>query len=311
MLPTHGRYEFSIIDERPLYDWPGGKRLAFYISTNIEYFAFGVGHGWDPSRHNAPQTHRNYAGGDYGNRVGLWRLLDLFDELKLPAAHNINTLLYEFQPGIFKRLRARGDELIAHGRTNSERPRDLWERDEARIIAEVTDAITRNEGVAPQGWMGASAEETRVTPDLLQEAGYKYLMDWPMDDQPIWMNTRAGRILSVPYPVELNDSGALIHRQHSAHEFADMIVDQFDEMIRQCAERPLVCAFSLHPNIVGQPFRLRPLRQALKHCLAHKHFSRRVWLTRPREIAEFCYPLPPGIVPGREVPKAPARKRKP
>ena len=88
-------------------------------------------------------------------------------------------------------------------------------------------------------------------------------MDWPHDDQPIWMRTRSGPILSVPYPVELNDSPQIIHRQHTGREFCDMLVDQFEEMVEQSEKHPLVCNVSIHPYIFGYPFRLRPLRKAL------------------------------------------------
>lgn len=86
-LPGHGRYPHSPIEKRPLYDWPSGKRLAFYIGLNIEHFAFMAGIGNDPfNRTSGPQTQRNYAWRDYGLRVGVWRVFDMLDELNLPAA---------------------------------------------------------------------------------------------------------------------------------------------------------------------------------------------------------------------------------
>ena len=101
-----------MIDRRPVYDWPGGKRLAFYIGTNVEYFAFGAGTGSDPAFANvARQTQRNYAWRDYGHRVGIWRLFDLLDELKLPAAHNLSSLMCEHRPEIVERMKTRGDEI--------------------------------------------------------------------------------------------------------------------------------------------------------------------------------------------------------
>lgn len=297
-LPRHARYDYSPITERKDYSWPGGKRLAFCVTTNVECFAFGKGRGHDNAKLGEPQTHRNYAWRDYGNRVGIWRFFDLFDELKLPAAHNTNSLLYDYAPQIFDAIRRRNDEIVAHGRTNGENLQDFrWEADEARVIREVTDTFAKNEGKAPPGWMGAGTYENSTTPDLLKEAGYKYFMDWPCDDQPIWMRTRSGPLLSVPYPVEVNDSPAVIHRQHSAREFCDMIVDQFDWMIGECARRPLVCNISIHPYVFGQPFRMQPLLAAFKHCVEHK-LRDRVWFCRPCDIADYCYTLPPGTIPG-------------
>jgi len=296
-LPRTNRYDYSIITRRKDYNWPEGKRLAFWIGTNIEVFAFGTGIGHDPTKHGEPQTQRNYAWRDYGNRVGVWRHFDLLDEFKLPTSCLVNSLLYDYHPEIFERIRERGDEVVGHGRTNAERQRGLWELDEQRLIADVTDAIEKHEGRKPKGWLGAGAAENAWTPDLLREAGYTYLLDWPCDDQPVWLRTRAGPILSVPYPLELNDAGQIMWRQHNTHEFCDMLVDQFNEMVRQSVHQPLVCCISLHPYIIGQPFRLAAIRRALSHIVNHQHRDR-VWFTRAEDIADYCYAMEPGLIPG-------------
>ena len=295
-LPDHHRYPFSAIGGRPDYNWPGGKRLAFYIAISVEHFAFGAGLGEDISTPGAAQTQRNFGWRDYGQRVGLWRLIKMLDEFKLPLAYAMNGLLYRYRPELVSRLHARGDEIIAHGRTSSEVQNDMWEHDEAHLIREVTRAISAQAGKPPSGWLGPGFAETRTTVDLVKEAGYLYLLDWPADDQPFWMTTRAGPILSVPYPVELNDVTAILQRRHSAREFADMIVNQFEVMIEQSAKQPLVFALGLHAYVLGQPFRLHALRNALRHCLAHRHIDR-VWFTQPDNIARHCLSLPPGIVP--------------
>jgi peptidoglycan/xylan/chitin deacetylase (PgdA/CDA1 family) len=296
-LPGHGRYEHSNILGRPHYTWPGGKRLAFYIALNIEHFAFLAGTGLDPHNRGGPQTTRNYAWRDYGNRVGNWRLFEILDELQLPATILLNSAVCHHYPDIVRKIKERGDDVLGHGRSNSELMRPLWEHDEARVIQEATEILERHVGVRPTGWMGPGASESTVTPDLLQEAGYTHLLDWPIDDQPTWMKTRSGALLSVPYPMELNDVGTLALRDHSGREFADMIVDQFEEMLEQSERQTLVFALSLHGFIVGQPFRLRPLRQALRHCIGHPS-RERVWFTRAGDIAKYCWALPPGLIPG-------------
>ena len=294
-LPTHSRYDYVPIHKRPRYEWPEGARLAVTLCSNIEYFAFGRGLGVDPSGVPAPQTHRNYAWRDYGNRVGLWHYFDLLDEFALPGAHNVNSAVLEACPEIVERIRARGDEFVGHGRTNAEHQDALWEEDEARLIAECTEVVTRLSGRRPEGWLGPGLAESGTTPDLLKEAGYCYVMDWPMDDQPIWLRTRAGPILSVPYPTELNDLPALVNRRHTGRQFAEMIIDQFDEMLEQSRKYPLVFAIALHPFIISQPFRLRPFRDAVRHIMDHRDA---LWLTTPGEIARYCASLPKGTVPG-------------
>ena len=298
LLPRHSRYDYSPLIKRKDYSWPQGKRLAFCMTTNIECFAFNKGRGMDPAKHNEPQNHRNYAWRDYGNRIGVWRFFDLFDKLKIPVAHNTNSLLYDHAPEIFDAIRRRGDEIVSHGRSNSENLKDfIWEADEARVIAEVTETFTKREGKAPKGWMGPGATENATTPDLLKEAGYTYTMDWPADDQPFWMRTRSGKLLCVPYPIELNDAQMAIHRAHSAREFCDMMIDQFDEMVEQSEQHPLVMNISVHPFIFGQPYRLRPFRKALEQCMQHK-LRERVWFCRPCDVADYCYELPFGTLPG-------------
>ncbi len=297
VLPVHGRYDYIPLPLRADYSWPGGRRLAVTLVAHAEWFAFGAGMGDDPAKPGEPQTHRNYAWRDYGNRVGAWNLLELLDELGLPAAHCVDTLVYREAPALTDAIRARDDEVIAHGRTAGETLRGLWPADEARLLREVTEAITRQEGRPPAGWKAAAMRETASTPDLLKELGYRYLMDWPMDDQPVWLRTRSGPILAMPAPVEVDDAVHVVQRRGDASTFCDMLVEQFDEMIEQSARHPLVMNVSLHPHVAGHPFRIRGLRDALTHCLQHP-LAGRAWWCRPRDVADHCSALRPGIVPG-------------
>ena len=295
MVATHGRYDYSSITSRPDYSWPGGKRLAVYVAINIEQFSFGEGKGAAIAPPDQAQSHSVYSWRDYGNRVGIWRLLELFDELDIPVEAQFNTEVYEHCPEIAAALRARGDEILGHGRTNSDEQGHLDEVAERALIAETTEEITRREGTAPLGWMSPWLSNSDVTMDLLKEAGYRYVMDWTMDDQPIWMRTRAGPILSIPYPIEVNDTRGIVWYHYSSAEFADMIIDNFDEMLAQSAGQPLVCPISPHPFVIGRPYRIRHLRRALEHVIAHRE---QIWLTRPGEICAHIESLPAGTVPG-------------
>ena len=125
--------------------------------------------------------------------VGVWRLLDLFTDLELPISVLLNSELYDHSPEVVAAFRARGDEIVGHGRTNSEHQNDFDEAGEAALIREATETIARHEGRPPAGWLSPGVNPSDVTPDLLQEAGYTYILDWPMDDQPVWIKTRRGR----------------------------------------------------------------------------------------------------------------------
>ena len=282
-LPSHGRHTYSAITERTDYSWPGGKRLAVYVALNLEHYAFGEGLREELVPGGAEPDVLNYSWRDYGNRVGAWRLLELFDELKLPVTLLLNSAIYEHCPELVAAFRARGDEIASHGRTNSERQDALDEAGERALIAEVTQTIAQHEGKRPLGWLGPWIAESLHTLDLLQQAGYGYVLDWCADDQPIWLKTRGGRLLAVPYSQELNDSSTIIGRRASAPEFADMIVAQFDEMRAQSRGQSLAMGIALHPYITGQPFRLRELRRALAHIAASRD---EVWVTTAGAIAE-------------------------
>ncbi len=294
-LTSHGRYDYIPIVGRPLYDWPNGKRLAVYLGLNLEHFSFGEGLGAELALSAQPDV-LNYAWRDYGNRVGAWRLLQLFDALRLPASVLINTALYDYCPELVAAFRQRGDEIVGHGRTNSERQGSLPEADERVLIEEATARIAKEEGRPPAGWLGPWISESAVTPDLLAEAGYSYLLDWCMDDQPIFLRARnGGRILAVPYPQEVNDIPAIVARKMDAAAFADMIVDTFDEMLEQAKTAPLVMGIALHAYLVGQPHRLKHIRRALSHVAARRD---EVWITTVGAVASHCLALPEGIVPG-------------
>ena len=294
-LPGHRRYRYSALPMRPVYDWPGGKRLAVYLGLNLEAFAFGEGLGARLAPSAGEPDVLNFSWRDYGNRVGAWRLLELFETLGFPASVLVNSALYDEAPDLVAAFRARGDEIVGHGRTNAERQGGLSEADERALIAEATQRLREAEGKAPAGWLGPWISESAATPDLLAEAGYRYVLDWAMDDQPVFLRVRGGgRLLAVPYPQELNDIPAIVARQASGADFADMIVDAFEEMREQSSAAPLVMGIALHAYIVGHPHRLRPLRRALRHIASARE---KIWITTAGAIAEHCFGLPAGVVP--------------
>jgi allantoinase len=294
-LPHHRRYDYRGIHDRAPFSWPGGAKLAFYIGFNIEHFAFGEGLGASLGPVSPHPDVLNYAWREYGNRVGVWRCRDLFDDLALPTGALINTALCDHCPEVIEAFVARGDELIGHGHTNAQRQGGLPEADERALLEHCRDRIKALHGDAPRGWLSPWVSESAVTTDLLQEAGYRYTLNWCHDDQPIAMRTRTGgRLWAVPYPQELNDIPMIVVRQLDAKDFAQMIVDQLDEMLEQTRRRAdapaLVLGLALHPYIVGQPYRLRHLRRALQHVAAQRDAG--LWITTPGAIVDAMEALP-------------------
>jgi allantoinase len=283
-LPGHGRFDYRPITRRSAYRWPNGAGLAVYLGFNIEHFAFGEGLGAAIGPASPQPDVLNYSWREYGNRVGAWRCLELFDQLSMPTGALINTALYEHCPELVAACVARGDELIGHGHSNAERQGVLDADSEHELLLHCRSRMQERSGVAPLGWLSPWISESLRTPDLLAETGYRYTLNWCHDDQPTRLRTADGQGLwAVPYPQELNDIPMIVARQMDAKDFAQMIIDQFDEMLTQSQQQALVMGIALHPYLMGQPYRLRHLRRALEHIAAVRD-SGGLWFTTPGAI---------------------------
>lgn len=162
---------------------------------------------------------------------------------------------------------------------------------ERALLVACRERMAQENGIAPLGWLSPWISESRVTPDLLAEAGYAYTLNWCHDDQPVAMSTRDGRRLwAIPYPQEVNDIPMIIGRQMGGKDFAQLITDNFDEMLLQARRQPLVMGIALHPYIVGQPHRLLHLRRALEH-IAKTRDRGDIWFTTPGAICRHVEDL--------------------
>ena len=294
-LPSHDRFAYSGIVNRPAFTWPGGKRLAVYLAVCVEHFNYGeggLGLSYSPGLAH-PNTY-NWAWREYGNRVGGWRLAEMAEEFGIPLTVLLNAACYEHCPELVRAMKGQNGEIVAHGMTNSTHPNGMSEQEERDTIAQVTAAIKQHEGQAPLGWMSPGANPSSRTEDLLQEAGYRYTMDWPMDDQPVWMRAGKGSLLSVPYPHEVNDVPMIALHHGTAPAFAEMAIDNFDELLRASSRQSLAYGMTVHTFIVGQPFRMKQFRAVLEHLNAH---SSDIWFTTAGAIAGYYAGLFPPPTP--------------
>ena len=295
MLRSHDRFPYHPWAGRPQWSWPNGAKLALYLGVNLEHFSFGEGMGAELAPGGPQPDVLNYAWREYGNRVGAWRLLELLDELRLPATVLLNSTMLDHAPALIAAHAARGDELAGHGRSNAERQSTLPEAEERALIAQSTQAITQAGYKHPAGWLSPWIAESHVTPDLLAECGYGYSLNWCMDDMPVWKKTRSGRLLSIPYPQEANDIPAIIARKDGVAQFAAMLVDDAMERLDQVKDGiPQVMGIALHPYIIGQPYRMRALRGALQTILAAREH---IWLCTAGQIHAHVLSLPEGSIP--------------
>lgn len=285
-LPDSGRFAYSAITRRAPFTWPEGRGLAVYLGFNLEHFAFGEGLGACIGPVSPQPDVLNYSWREYGNRVGAWRCLELFEQIGMPTGALINTALYDHCPELVAAFVARGDELIGHGHSNAVRQGELAEADERALLAGCRALIAERSSRNVLGWLSPWISESRATPDLLAETGYRYTLNWCHDDQPTVMRTRSGAELwSIPYPQELNDIPMIMARQMDARDFSRMIVDNFDEMLLQGRNQPLVMGIALHPYIMGQPYRLHHLRDALEHIVRARDRGE-IWITTPGAICQ-------------------------
>lgn len=265
MLPNE-RIAYSPIANRPPLRLPDGAHLVVWVIVNVEE--------WNP-KEPMPRTVLtppaggspepdipNWAWHEYGNRVGFWRMLQVFDRLQMPAVLAINgSAIGAYEPVARAALERRW-EFIGHGFTQKNMQKVP---DERADIQKTTDAIRAFTGRAPRGWLGPGLTETWDTPDILAEAGYEYVCDWVLDDQPVMLKTRSRSLVSVPYTQECNDVAMMLIQHHAAREYRDRAVDQFEQLYADAKESARVMAVVVHPYIMGAPHRLRYFREALEH----------------------------------------------
>jgi peptidoglycan/xylan/chitin deacetylase (PgdA/CDA1 family) len=265
MLP-HERIPYSAISNRAPLLLPGGARLVVWVIVNVEE--------WNP-RESLPRTVLsppaggspipdipNWAWHEYGNRVGFWRMLKMFDQLKMPAVLAINGSAIETYEPVARAALERGWEFIGHGFTQKNMQKVPDERADIRKTTDVIRAFT---GRVPRGWLGPGLTETWDTPDILAEEGYQYVCDWVLDDQPVMLKTRTGPLVSVPYTQECNDVAMMLIQHHAAAEYRNRAIDQFEQLYSDAEESARVMAIVVHPYIMGAPHRMRYFREALEH----------------------------------------------
>ena len=285
------------LPSRPASRWPGGARVALWVAVAVEAYRPDDGRTEDILPRGPAPDLVNAAWRDYGERVGAFRLLDRLAGLGVRPTLLLNTEVYDTAPAVVAAARAAEAEIVAHGRSNSDALPDMTAADESAYIQACVARIAAEEGRPPQGWSSPWLQHRDTTLAHLRAAGLDYVLDFRLDDQPVWLSTVAGPILSIPYAAELNDSSTMIGRQMAPADFARAILDEFEEM-RAFGEQAVVMSVVLHSFISGQPFRLRPVAEALARIVSGGD----VWLATPREIHAAVLAAPEraaGDPPGR------------
>jgi allantoinase len=288
-------YDFVPIVHRKPLQWPGGKRLAVILTTNLEY--------WDPVQKSDKKYYPggpgivggdlpgnvydnpNFTWREYGHRVGIWRMLDVFDAEAVPSSCTLNAKLATDRKPIIEAALARGWEIIPHNYVQDELLTDYMfdEKAEREVIRRTLDTYEKVCGRKAKGWLSSSLRSTLNTIDILAEEGLIFITDLLNDDQPYLVKTRSRRpMVSISYTSEVNDFSFL--RQGLTVETGlQMFKEQFDWLYAESATSGRFMNIGLHPHVIGQPFRIRALRDFIRYS---KQFEG-VWFATREEIAEW------------------------
>ena len=263
-------FPYTAIIDRPQVKWPNGARVAVWVVPNIEHFHMELGAG-------APDV-RNHSRRDYGNRVGIWRLMETLAKHNVRGTVALNGEVVKHYPRIMEECAKLKWELMGHGMTNSIMLSGMTKETERACIMETRAAVEAC-GQKMRGWLGPGLTETWNTLELLREAGVDYVADWCNDDLPYALNNG---LFSIPYTLEMNDMPLFNSPTISIVDFERRIRDSFDTLYAEGSTNARVMCIALHPFLIGAAHRIKYLDNALRHICAHDD----VWLATGSEIID-------------------------
>lgn len=276
-------YDYLPYDARPKIEWPNGARVAFWVAPNVEFYELDPPR--NPSRaawsRPAPDI-QNYSYRDYGNRVGFWRMLDVMKRCGMRGSVSLNVAMCEHHPEVIAACAENHWEFYSHGTYNTRYLMGMDEAQERAVIQDSIDTIKKHTGQKLDGWLAPALTYTDRTMDLVAEMGLTYVCDLFHDDQPGPVKTAKGKLASIPYSLEMNDTIVYNVNQVSPRRYGDIIKRQFDRLYHEGEKSGTVMCIPLHPYLIGQPYRLAAFEEALQYITSHD----KVWLATGREIAE-------------------------
>ncbi|MDG1437700.1 MAG: polysaccharide deacetylase family protein [Emcibacteraceae bacterium] len=279
----HDRYDWSMLTDRKAVNWPNGKKLALWVNVSLQFFPLdqkGVPIK-PPGGMTMPYPDlRHYSLRDYGNRVGIYRLLKAFDKYGVNATYAVNAELAKRVPYLMAALKERGVELLGHG-WNMDTIHHNDMDDEADIIKKSLETLSQYSSQEITGWLSPGRFESNKTPEYLADAGVKYFCDWVNDDMPYEFRTKSGPLTAMPLSNELEDRFILLSNLHSEQSYGDQIKDAADMLISEAHEQGgRVLGLSLHPWMMGQPHRIRVLEDILDYLMSKEE----VWSASASEL---------------------------
>lgn len=283
----HDRYDWSMLSERKAVAWPGGKSLALWVNVNLQFFPLNP-QGLPvkvPGNMSMPYPDlRHYSLRDYGNRVGIYRLLDAFDRYGVKPTVACNARLAERAPALLDVIKSRGDEIIGHSWSmDTAHSTGLAPEAEAELVSRSLARLRELSGQAVRGWLSPGKLESAITPELVKAEGIDYLCDWVNDDMPYPLRTEHGAMWAMPLSTELEDRFVLLDNLHSAESWAEQVCDAFELLLTESqTQGGRMLALNLHPWVIGQPHRIKYLERALATICQHDA----VWCASASQILD-------------------------
>lgn len=283
----HDRYDWSMLPRRKPVSWPGGARIALWVVPALEWFPLDMkGKPFKPpgALVTSYPDLRHYTLRDYGNRVGIFRVMEALDRFGIRASVAVNAAVAVRYPSLVNACVARGWEVIGNGLDMDHlHYQGLPKEEERKLVEESLAILRRVSGQKVRGWLSPARSESFSTLDLAVAAGIDYVCDWVNDDMPYAMRTESRAIHSLPLSNDIDDYTILVQNRHSEDAYAQQVRDQFDVLYKESeTQGGRVMALSLHPWVIGQPYRIGSFEEALKHIMGHQG----VWAATGSELLD-------------------------
>ena len=300
-------YDYIPLPQRQPLRWPNGARVALVLTFNLET--------WDLTK---PTTKPYYAGGpailpdtlpgdtadfpnytwrEYGQRVGIWRLIELFDQLEVQASCTVNAVTFERRGAMTDAVLKRGWELLTHNWEQGELLSDFAHDPQAEreIILRSLAQFEKYTGRKSRGWLSSSLRGTMQTADILAEYGCNFYCDIMNDDQPYLLRTPHGPIVGVPYSNEINDFTFITRKNYTTDQYRDALIEELDVLYEEGATTGRIMNLGMHPHVSGRAHRIRALREFLTHAKSLPG----VWWPKREEIADWYMANHESHIPGQ------------
>jgi allantoinase len=283
----HDRYPWSMLPQRKPVSWPGGARIALWVVLALEWFPLDMkGKPFKPpgALVTSYPDLRHYTLRDYGNRVGIFRLMKALDRFGIRASAAVNGAVAVRYPSLVEACVTRGWEIMGNGLDMDHLHYEGLAKDEERKLVEESLSILRRvSGQEIRGWLSPARSESFSTLDLVAAAGIDYVCDWVNDDMPYALRTESRTIHNLPLSNDIDDYTILVQNRHVEDAYAQQVCDQFDVLYTESeTQGGRILALSLHPWVIGQPYRIGSLEKALTHIMSHKD----VWAATGAEILD-------------------------